>query len=453
MSKATQLSRLEVLLLPECLDDYVSADNPVRVLDRYIETLDLADLGFDLPDGNGAGRPVEYRPHALLKILVYGYLNQIRSSRKLEKQTKINLEVIWLTERAQPDHWTINNFRKKNSSAFKEVLRNFHKVCDVLNLFGKELLAGDGSFFKALNNKARNFTESKLDKIEAKIDAAIEAYDEALDEKAEDESSPAAEVKSEAEQAPEPETETELKLDSESEAEGSSAVEPVKVKNLRAVGTLEELQAKKERVGQLREQARAGESGQVSLSDPDSRLLKKGNQNVVGHNVQCGVDGKNTLIATIGIAQAGNDSNQLEGLARETCEALGIKPDEKNPVNFVADAGYENHGQMSQLENDDIRPHVPAKTKTAVKTPGYETDIDFRHDAASDEFVCPQGERLPRHTDNERKGIVYRIYYNTAACRECPVREQCTKGKFRKLHISEHKELAEKVAERGGEGT
>lgn len=492
MSKATRQRRQEVLLLPECLDDYVSADNPVRALDQYVETLDLAKLEFDLKAESSVGRPVEYRPHVLLKILVYGYLNQIRSSRKLEKQTKVNLEVIWLTEKAQPDHWTINDFRKRNTSAFKQVLRNFHKVCDVLELFGKELLAGDGSFFKALNNKAGNFTEAKLDKLEAKIDAAIEAYDQALEEEAAASgAAPTAEppVEDKAESEPEQpaalspseagdKTETKSKSKSKTEnecedtadepstsdstvalrseqeekvqpeEEDKSSGEPVAVKNLRAKGTLEQLQAKKQKIGQLREQALSSGSGQASLNDPDSRLLKKGSQSVVGHNVQCGVDAKNTLIAHIGIAQAGNDANQLEPLAREICAALGIEPDENKPINFVADAGYSNHSQMNRLEDDHIQTHVPEKTKTSIKTPGYQTNIDFHHDPGSDEYVCPRGERLQRHKDTRLKEIVYRTYYNTAACRACPVREQCTKGKYRKIKISEYKELEEKVATR-----
>ena len=406
--------RGEVLLLPECLDDFIDSDNPVRALDQYIDSLDLPKLGFHIKAEGSTGRPVEYEPEALLKLLAYGYLNQIRSSRKLEKQTRINLEVIWLVERARPDHWTINEFRRKNADAFKQVLRDFHKVCDVLELFGKELLAGDGSFFKALNNKAGNFTQDKLKRIEARIDAAIDAYGEALDAE---------------------------------EAEESGSDEPaVEVKNLKAEGDLPELSAKKKKIESLRKQAKTSESGQVSFNDPESRLLRKGDEKVVGHNVQCSVDGKNTLIAHIGIAQAGNDTNQLEPLARESCEALGIEPEEARPIDFTADGGYLNHGHFHRLAENHIQVHVPAKAPSSKPKPGFETEIDFHHDAATDEYICPQGERLQRHADTKSKGITYETYYSTRACRGCPVREQCTEGAYRKIKISQYREAEKAVA-------
>ena len=415
-------------MLPECLDDYVDADNPVRALDHYVETLNLGELKFDLKSEGTVGRPLDYRPQVLLKILIYGYLNQIRSSRKLEKQTKVNLELIWLAEKAQPDHWTINDFRRRNGTAFKQVLRNFHRVCDVLELFGKELLAGDGSFFKALNNASGNYTRSKLDKLEARIDAAIEAYNEALEEDVRQDEKPEAKPAD--------------------EDSGEKSDEPVEVKNLRAEGSLEELQSKKAKIEQLQKQVEESESGQVSINDPDSRLLKKGNQSVVGHNVQCSVDGKHTLIAHIEIVQAGNDTRQLEPLARNTCEALGIRPGEGEEIDFVADGGYVNHAQMSRLEEDHIQVHVPEKRTRVIHTPGYETGIDFCHDPEKDEYICPQGNRLTRHQDTTSREITYRVYYNTAACRSCPVREKCTRGKYRKIRISEYREMENRVAAR-----
>lgn len=434
MPQRTGNRRQEILLLPECLDDYVGEDNPVRALDLFVDQLDLPKLGFSVKEKHSVGRPVEFLPQQLLKLHIYGYLNQIRSSRKLERETKRNLEVIWLMEKAQPDHWTINEFRRRNKKAFKNVLREFHKICDLLELFGKEIAAIDGSFFKALNNKSKNFTAAKLEKLEQKIDAAIEAYDQALEE------NDLAQSDSEEPSSEQAESESEDQIDRD-------AFEEMEVKNFQPSGSIKELQAKKQRLDELKQRAERSASGQVSLTDPDSRLLKKGNQCVVGHNVQCAVDSKSHLIAHIAIAQAGNDANQLEPLAKATCEALKIDPEEESPLHVVADSGYYNCAQIDNCEKENIAVHVPARTTTAVKTPGYRVD-DFEYDEENDKYICPQGSLLHRHSDTTRKEIVYQTYYNTSACSECELRTTCTKGKFRKLHISEYRAIERKVAKR-----
>ena len=414
-----RLRRQDQLLLPECLDDYVAADNPVRALDVFVDSLDLGSLGFEIKAPSTVGAPLTYERETLLKLLVYGYLNQIRSCRRLEVETKRNLEVIWLTEKAQPDHWTINEFRKTNLKAFRNVLRQFHRVCQRLSLFGKELEAIDGAFFKALNNKANNYTQAKLDRLEKKIDAAIDAYNTALDEET---------------------AET---------AETDGRKPP---KNLRAVGTPEELQAKKQRIAELRAAAEASSTGQVSVNDPDSRLLKKGSQSVVGHNVQSVVDGKKHLLAHVEIVSAGNDRNQLEPMARSGCEALGIdldKPRGRSAAgpSIVADGGYYHAAQIERCEAAGLRVHVPAGKTTAIDRPGYRNK-DFRYDESNDQYVCPQGKRLERHSDTRQKEITYRVYYDTASCRDCPCREQCTGGKYRKLKISQYRETERRVARR-----
>ena len=460
MSRGCQLRRQETSFLPECLDDYVGPDNSVRALDLYIDKLDLGQLGFHVKAENTVGSPVDFPANVMLKILIYGYLNQVRSSRKLERETKRNVEVIWLTEKAQPNYWTINEFRKQNRAAFKNVLKDFHQVCAALELFSRELIAIDGSFFKALNNKSNNFTKARLDKLEARIDKAIEDYDQALDE-SEDELLPETTPGSE-ETLVQPETSVEGGKENDDNNPGNATEKPPccgqeddnpakppsePVKNFRAVGTLSELKAKKERIGELRDQAEASASGQVSLIDPDSRLLKKGNQSLVGHNVQLAADGQANLLVSIEIVQAGNDSNQLEPVAKSACEALDITPTPEKPVALIADAGFFNCAQISRLENANIQVHVPAIPTTAIKAPGYRVD-DFEYDPATDEYICPQGQRLYRHTDTIRKEITYRTYYNFAACRDCPCRAECTKGKYRKIQISEYREVEKTVAER-----
>ena len=259
MKRSDRVRRNEVLLLPECLDDYISADNEVRVLDAYIEKLDLGSLGFRLKAEHTVGSPVTFERPVLLKLLVYGYLNQIRSSRRLERETQRNLEVIWLTEKAQPDHWTINEFRKVNFKAFKALMREFQKVCLRLGLFGKELQAIDGSFFRAQNGKSNNWTKSKLDALEKKIDTAIEAYGQALEDAQETDEADGepAEVQCD---APAEENAGEQEQAEEDESEAPP-------KNLRAEGTLEELRAK---FG-----TRPTLGGRVSRRDRIARLTAK----------------------------------------------------------------------------------------------------------------------------------------------------------------------------------
>jgi transposase len=467
MSSSTRIHRSEVSFFPPCLDDLIDSDNPVRALEFYIEGLDLEDLGFKLKGKSELGRPIDYSGKDLLKLLIYGYLNQIRSSRKLAVETTRNLEVIWLLENARPRFWTINQFRKDNCTAFKNVLRNFHKVCDQLDLFGKELIAIDGSFYKARNNKARNFTTKKITRLDAKIDAAIDSYTEALDEgekvegasddtgqnpePAAQQSDPEAQPEPAAQQSdPEaqPKPDREEKLLGERGAEPEAlAPEPEPPKNLKAEGSLEELKAKKKRIGELKEMAEQSPSGQVSLTDQDSRLLKKGSQSVVGHNIQCAIDSKHHLIADVDIVQSGNDHNQLAPMVQLACEALGIEPSEENPLDALVDGGYYNASQMSQCEQSGVRVFIPTVKKTTNHEPGYGIE-DFTYNKETDEYICPAGNTLTRHKDTKLKEVNYQVYYNSAACRGCPFLEKCTKGQYRKLKISEFREVEEKIAAR-----
>ncbi len=458
MSQSTRIHRSEVSFFPPCLDDLIDSENSVRALDFYIETLDLEDLGFQLKGPCELGRPVDYSGKELLKLLIYGYLNQIRSCRKLAVETTRNLEVIWLLENVRPGYWTINQFRKDNCDAFKNVLRNFHKVCDELELFGKELLAIDGAFFKARNNSARNYTKAKLEKMEAKINAAINAYDKALDQDEEAEKSPEVEVQPSGEpvipstncEQPEKLPQIDLlgeEISGAAKEETQEAAPATPPKNLKAHGTLEELEAKKARIEELKEMAEQSPSGQVSLTDKDSRLLKKSGQCLVGHNVQCAVDSKHHLIADLDIVQAGSDNNQLQPMAQSACEALEIEPDPEHPIDCLADGGYYNASQMEQCEEKGIRVFIPTIKKNTNHKPGFGVE-NFTYNEEADEYICPAGKPLTRHSDTKSKEITYEVYYNTSACRDCPFLKDCTKGKYRKLRLSEYRETEEKIAAR-----
>jgi transposase len=417
MGSRVGIDRNEVMLLPERVDDYVGAEHPVRALDLYVEGLDLGALGFSMRTPGSVGHP-GYSESALLKLLIYGYLNQIRSSRRLESESHRNLEVIWLTGKLQPDHWTINEFRRKNLKAFKKTLKDFHRLCLALDLFGRELIAIDGSFFKARNSKARNFTEAKLKAMDARIEKAIDAYWRALEEAEKDQGAVGSEDGG----------------GGDGEAQASMAEK------------LEKLRERRRQLKRLGEEARRSPSGQLSLSDADSRLLKKGTQSVVGHNVQMAVDGKHDLIVSMSVAQAGNDSNELEPTARAGCESLEIDPEKQNPV-VIADGGYYNAAQIEQCERSGMQVHVPAGKKAVAGQGAFGIEA-FTYDAEADDYRCPQGNRLRRHADHRLREITYRVYYESAACRDCPCLKQCTRGKYRKLQISEYREVEQKVAER-----
>lgn len=451
MGNSRGIDRDEIMLLPERLDDYVSHDNPVRVLDAWVDKLDLPALGFSVKEKWSVGRP-GFDEGSLLKLLIYGYLNRIRSSRRLETETRRNLEVIWLTCKRQPDHWTINNFRTRNRKAFKETLRQFHFVCFKLELFGRELIGIDGTFFKASNSKARNFTQAKIDAKTAKVDKAIEAYDQALEE-AEKREQPASKA------GPSPSEDTpqgrnEIEADREQQAGGEpeepkaeqsddSAAPASKVELEAKLAGLKERRAKLEA---LKEQAQQSESGQVSLVDPDSRLLTKGGKSLVGHNVQMSIDNKAHLIVETMIVQAGNDMQQLHPMAEVSCKLLGVDPG-SDAIDVLADGGYGNYQQIAECEHDGMRVHVPEAEKREAGNGEYPLE-SFTYIPASDSYTCAQNKQLTRHSDTIQRGTNYRVYYNSKACRDCPVREQCTAGAYRKLKVNEYSEEIERVAER-----
>lgn len=449
MGNSTAINRDEVMLLPERLDDYVSVDNPVRVLDAWVDKIDLPALGFSVKEKWSVGRP-GFDEGSLLKLLIYGYLHRIRSSRRLEAETKRNLEVIWLTCKRQPDHWTINHFRKRNRKAFKATLREFHLVCMKLELFGRELIGIDGTFFKASNSKARNFTQAKLKAMIAKVDKAIEEYDQALEE-AEKEEQQAQKAKptqleSSSPSATEAEAEEQDTTGQEEPGAKPSDDKAAPAGKVDLEAKLEKLKERRAYLKILSEQAQQNGSGQVSLVDPDSRLLKKGGTSLVGHNVQMSIDGKAHLIVEMAIVQAGNDMQQLHPMATTSCELLGIDATQ-HTIDVVADGGYGNHQQIAECERDGMKIHVPEAKKRSAGDGNYPLE-KFTYDPVIDSYTCPQGKQLTRHTDTTLRSITYQVYYNSKACIDCPVRAQCTKGQYRKLKLSEYREEIAQVAAR-----
>jgi transposase len=409
MSYLCGVSRQQRMLLPDAVEDYVGAENPVRVVDAFIEGLDLNALGFDLkPEGSPGAPP--YDPKAMLKLYVYGYLNRIRSSRELEKATRRNLEVIWLLGRLMPDHWTINAFRREHRARFKGVFRQFNLVCGSLGLFGADLVAIDGTFLKAVNNPQRNFTRNKVKELLEEIDRRSEAYLEALETS-----------------------------DGDGAAQSMAASDQeAEAKRIRS--QLAAMENKRAECMALLAAMETSATGQVSLSDPDSRSLEKQSQRTVGYNAQIAVDAANHLIVAQEVTQEPNDTQLLATMAVAAKEALGVEQ-----IKAVADRGYYSHEQMRLCAEQGVETYVPMIWHVPAGEGDYPIER-FEYDAERDLFRCPQGRELTRHSDNLKESGLYRVYYaGRAACRDCPVRPQCTKGKYRKLAVHEDNQIIEAV--------
>lgn len=403
--------RQQTWLLPASMEDYVSADNPVRVMEAFVEGLDLQSAGIGSVPA-ATGRPA-YAPASLLKLYIYGYLNRVRSSRELERLTHRNLEVIWLLRGLRPDHKTLSEFRRRHKSAFKQVLRQFNLLCRELKLFGAELVAVDGSVFKAVNSRQNNFTVEKLQNLMTLVDSGIERYLKEL-ELADSQSSAAAL--------------------SGAAHEGTGLQQK-----------LEQLRATRQRHEAMLKQLQDSEQTQVSQVDADARLMKKStsHDSVVGYNVQSVVDSAHHLIVDVEATTQCNDFGLLNTMAQRARQELGVEQ-----LTVVADAGYHAVADLREAEQQGICAHVPEQ-RVPIKQAGLFNRGQFRYDEAQDEYECPGQQRLTRHTDSEQRGQKQHVYYNTKACAECPLRPRCTTGRYRKIkHLEGQPWVQERIRER-----
>ncbi len=399
------------MLFPHRIDDYVGENNPVRVIDAYVETLDLDELGFQhAKPVITAGQP-PYNPAAFLKLYLYGYLNSIRSSRKLEAEAHRNVELMWLLEDIKPNYKTIANFRKDNSAALKKTNRDFVLLCKELELFGGTDVAVDGSFFNGDARKESIYTENNLDKQLEMLEKKISEYQEAL-----------------------------AKQDTDDDKEGKgSQVEDDRTKE--KIALLEEKQAEKKA---LQEQLKQSEDTQISTVDEDARLLHKRGQTTAGYNVQIAVDDKHKLIAANDVTQDGNDKNQLAPMLEKAKEIL----DSEN-LNGYGDSGYHNGEQLKACEDQGINVHVAIPQQSG--NAGRFTRKDFEYDKASNSHTCPQGNTLPAGKSMKvRDGKNMHVYRSkTADCNGCPLREKCLgeKSKTRTIERWEHEDVVERHEE------
>ena len=398
--------RTQGTMFPAQLEDYVAEDNPVRVIDFFIDQLDLAKLGFGGVKPKGTGRPA-YHPAVMLKIYVYGYLNRVQSSRRLERECQRNIEAMWLTGRLAPDFKTIADFRKDNGPAIRKVCREFIVVCGRAGLLAATMVAIDGSKFKAVNSRDRNFTQTKVAKRLEQLEASIERYLAELDT-----------------------------------ADRQPSTPEIKINRLKdKVGRLKQ---EIERVKAIGEQLEKAGDTQISLTDPDARSMQGTGKatGTVGYNVQCAVEAENHLIVAHEVTNAVHDRHQLSGMAQQAKEALGA-----GAIEALADRGYYDGKEILACERNGVTAYVPRFSTSNAKAEGRYGKQDFVYKADEDVYLCPAGERLAHRFTNEEDGKVMRTYWTTA-CSTCPLKEKCTTSKERRVKRWEHEAVLEAAQER-----
>jgi transposase len=391
--------RGQTILLPDSIDEYVDDNNSVRVIEAYIDSLDLEGLGFSKPSPNGTGRPM-YDPRDLLKLYVYGYMNRIRSSRRLEREAGRNLEAIWLMRKLRPDHKTIARFRHDNGAALKNVFRDFVKLCLRLDLYGRELAAIDGSKFKAVNSRERNFTKQQIQDRITKITEKIDKY---LGE-----------------------------MERNDAAENAAVGEKTKAEITEIIGNLK--RHKERYQGYAAELEETGEK-QKSLTDGDSRLMTTNSAKMdVCYNVQTAVDAKNKLIVDFEVTNQGNDKNFITPMATSAMKLLGV-----GKITAVTDAGYESIQDIMAAMGEGVDVHV-AGTDFDICVPaekGEQAGINSHHNgrcvyiSERNIALCPMGHVLYPVSHKKRKEGLG-VYYNYQACKQCACK--CTKdarGRFK----------------------
>ncbi len=390
MSHVRGVSRYQAALFGETLDDRIAADNAVRVIDLFVDGLDLLELGFGKVMAAATGRPA-YHPGMMLKLYVYGYVNQIRSSRRLEKEAGRNVELMWLLEDLRPDFKTIANFRKDNLAGLSAACRSFVHFCRGQGLYGGELVAVDGSKFRAVAGRRSVYTAEQLGREMERVEHGVLAYMEVLD----------------------------TADDAADEADASAKVADTKA-------ALAALVEQREALRSLTAELKASGSKRVVSGEVDARLMRQsGGGYAVSYNVQTAVDDKHKLIAAHAVTNAVNDHRQLYGMARRAKVALGV-----NKLTVVADTGYQNGEQGAACESAGITAVVP-RQRVVNPRGAYYSRAEFAYDDKRDEYRCPAGEVLRRRRSDAK---LKTHYYATNACAGCGLRAQCTGARRRTIN-------------------
>ena len=402
------MDRGQATLLPECLDDWIGEDNPVRVIDAFVDALDLAEIGFAGVEPAATGRP-SYHPSVLLKLYIYGYLNRIQSSRRLEREAGRNLEVLWLLKRLAPDHKTIADFRTDNGAALRKVCARFVELCRELGLLATTSVAIDGSKFKAVNNRDKNFTEGKVARRWAQLEESVARYLSQLDT-----------------------------------ADRQEPSEALAIKALHLKEKMAKLESEMLKLSAYERAMLMSEDKQVSLTDPDSRSMATSGRGsgVVGYNVQTVVETKNHLIITHDVTNTGSDRGQLARMGKAAQAVLRA-----DKLEAVADRGYFNSPEILECHESGITVTLPKPMTSGAKSEGRFGKQDFVYIAAEDIYRCPAGERLTYRMTGEENGKLMRRYWTTA-CPKCPLKSKCTTGSERRIPRWEHEHVLEAVQER-----
>jgi transposase len=407
MSYITGAHRCQVMLLPDTVDQYVDPDHPVRALDLFVEGLHSVDLGLAKARPAATGRPA-YDPLDLLRLLLWGYFNRVRSSRRLEVECGRNLELFWLLRGLRPDFKTIADFRRDNAEALPKVFRMFVLLCRDLKLYGQELVAVDGTKLKASNHPTRRASAEQLAQWILEADARIAEYLNALAES---------------------ESETDLL---------GEAIETPAVGSLRA--KLAKLERSRKQLSRALSVAQES-GGKVPLTDPDCQSMQKVG---LGYNAQIAVDAKHHLIAVAEISEEPTDHAQLPVVAASVNAMLGAAPRK-----VVADAGYHDQAALAKAEEAGVECYVPRPAKGHAAKEEIFAKSDFVYEAAADGYRCVAGRLLPRSGEGyQRHGLRYQAYVDARACRVCPLKAQCTKGDYRRVERWEKESLMEAIAER-----
>ena len=394
--------RFQATLFPERLDDYVAEDSSVRVIDVFLDDLDLSGLGFKTQP-NDTGRPA-YHPSTMLKLFVYGYFNRVQSSRRLEIEAQRNVELMWLTGRLAPDFKTIADFRKDNGEAIRLVCREFVMLCKKLNLFANAFVAIDGSKFKAVNSRDRNFTRAKMKRRLAEVDASIDRYMQQL---------------AEADQA-----------------------EPAEDKSRTLEDKIAVMRKEMARLKKLEARMLEAPDKQVSLTDPDARSMKTRGTGIVGYNVQTAVDTKHHIVVAHEVTNKGSDRRQLANMSKQAKSVIATEE-----LTAVADRGYYRGEDILDCDKANITTYLPKPQTSGNKAKGQFGREAFRYIAEDNEYECPAGLRLVQHSTTLDKGRTLHNYW-TYKCRYCDIKAQCTSGVHRKMSRWEHEEVLDAAQKR-----
>jgi len=401
------VDRGQSTLFPSLLDDYVAEDNPVRAVDVFVDGLDLDELGFVGVQPRDTGRP-GYHPLMMLKLYIYGYLNRVPSSRRLERECQRNIEMIWLTGQLAPDFKTIADFRKDNGKAIREVCREFVALCRRLDLLSTASVAIDGSKFKAVNARDKNFTEAKMKRRLERIDESIARYLSQLET---------------------------------ADRHGDAVPE---AKTTRLKSKIEKLKEEIVRLNAINAEMMKSEDKQVSLTDPDARSMATSGKDtgIVGYNVQIAVDTQHHLIVAHEVINVGSDRRQLSNMAEQARAEMGVAT-----LDAVADRGYYEGEEIKACEESGITVTLPKPQTSGAKAAGRFGKQDFVYVAAEDVYRCPAGERLSYRFTGEEDGKKLRRYL-TSACQTCALKARCTTGPERRITRWEHEAVLEKVQQR-----